>query len=154
VISAPPWVSGFYKRAVEAAGVAVSIPPKVDPRLRKLLRSFTVSAPGIGISVELLDEVRESRLSLHEKIEAAHLALTRAAAVLEELQTNLSEQAHEVEKARSEYEHYAELAQIEEEQAKSLLHEIGRSGRRERWIQILAGIATAIVFFVIGFFVG
>jgi hypothetical protein len=103
---------------------------------------------------DLLKELESSRTELGVKVKRAASALEDASRLVAELQETLREKIAQVETLRAEYEKYQQLASIEEDKAKALIHQlqeaVGENQARERWIALLINVVAGLLVFVLG----
>ena len=107
---------------------------------------------------EVLLSFRRSGEAVSDEVSAAQAALADAQRVVAELQQTLAESVAKMTSAKAEYEHYAELAKVEQEKARPLIAQMDRALAkrvwRERGFAILIHLAVGAAFFLVGFFVG
>jgi ElaB/YqjD/DUF883 family membrane-anchored ribosome-binding protein len=112
------------------------------------LRSSGVLGRGLRLSVlafpidaaELLVRQRPSLRT--QNLRRAVAALEEASTLIAELDRDLKQRTEQLTALQQEYEHYSELATVEEEKARALLEEVEETVQRGRWRE--RGIAAAI----------
>ncbi len=94
----------------------------LDKVLRIFLRIVPI-LPGPEL-YDLLNEVKNSRSELDQKVEKAASSLNEASHLVSELEKALTERMEKVNKLRDEYSKFSELAEIEEKKAEALIKQI------------------------------
>lgn len=117
-----------------------------------LLRSIPI-LPGPEI-YDLLKDLQRSRGELGEKVKRAASALEDAFNIVKELEGELTTKVRQVERLKTQYERYQQLATVEEGKAKALIEQLqltlGAGRSRERWIALAINIVAGIIVFVLG----
>jgi predicted RNase H-like nuclease (RuvC/YqgF family) len=103
---------------------------------------------------DLLKDLQSSRTELGGKVKRAAAALENASTLVAELQAELTTKVEQVEKLKTEYERYQQLASVEEGKAKALVEQLqqtlGAGRSRERWIALAINIVAGIIVFILG----
>lgn len=122
-------------------------------KVARLILRMVPIVPGPEI-YDLARDLQRSRGKLDQKVTRATTALQDASTLVSELQSELTERVDRVQKLKVEYEHYQQLAMIEEPKAKALIYQLqealstGRS--RERLIALAINLAAGFIVFVSG----
>lgn len=131
-----------------------SKPPSID--WDKVLHLVLRTIPGVP-GPELYDIVRDlqrSRGDLNDKVNRAATSLREASQLVADLQGELTKKLDQVQKLKSEYEGYHQLATVEQEKAKALIQQmqkaLGAGQSRERWIALAINLLAGIIDFVLG----
>ena len=123
-----------------------------DKVARLFLRSISV-LPGPEI-YDLLKDLQSSRTELGDKVKRAASALEAASKLVAELEAELTTKVGQVEKLKTEYERYQQLATVEEGKAKALIEQLqltlGAGRSRERWIALVINIVAGTIVFILG----
>jgi hypothetical protein len=123
-----------------------------DKVVRLFLRTIPLS-PGPEI-YDLLKDLQRSRGELGEKVKRAASALEDASNIVTELEGELTTKVRQVERLKTQYERYQQLATVEEGKAKALIEQLqltlGAGRSRERWIALAINIVAGIIVFVLG----
>ena len=102
----------------------------------------------------LIRSVNQSRLDVEKQVEEAVSSLQRSSQLIRELEDSLSSRTDRLKELQAEYQKYAELSKISEEQASALIKqiggELGRSAKRERLISFLINLVAGSILFVLG----
>jgi len=109
--------------------------------------------PGVVI-INLVKELQNSPLKLNEKVNRAVESIRIASLLVADLERELSSKLEQVEKLKTEYERYQQLATVEEQKARAFIQEMQQlviaSQRRERLVALAINILAGIVVFVVG----
>jgi hypothetical protein len=103
---------------------------------------------------DLVKDLRKSRGQLNDKVTRAAVSLHEASQLVADLQGELTQKLDQVQRLKSEYERYQQLATVEEEKAKALIQEmqtvLGAGQTRERWNALGINFVAGIIVFVLG----
>jgi hypothetical protein len=103
---------------------------------------------------DLVKDLQKSREELNVKVTRATVSLREASQLVTDLQGELTQKLDQVQKLKSEYERYQQLATVEEQKAKALIQQmqkaLGAGQTRERWIALAINLFAGIVVFVLG----
>ena len=103
---------------------------------------------------DLLKDLQTSRTELGEKVTRVATALENASKLVAELEAELATKVEQVDRLKTEYERYQQLATLEEGKAKALIEQlqliIGAGRPRERWIALVINIVADIIVFILG----
>jgi hypothetical protein len=104
-----------------------------------------------GVFVEVAAPRRDLR---EENLKRAVAALEEASALVGALDEDLRNRMVQLERLRGDYEHYSQLAALEEEKAAAVLEEVqktvGRGRKREWVIAAIINLSTGILLFFLG----
>lgn len=125
--------------------------------LKEIVRIFWSTIPFGTIGVDLravVKDIQRSRGELGEKVERAAAALVDASILVSELEDELTTRVAKVDRLKTEYERYQQLATVEEGKAQALIEQLqltlGAGRSRERWIALGMNLAAGVVVFVLG----
>ncbi|HEV7890710.1 MAG TPA: hypothetical protein VGP08_08725 [Pyrinomonadaceae bacterium] len=113
--------------------------------------------PTAGLYTAIAD-LKRSRESIDDKIQRASQSLQEASQLVLELEQSLEERTEKLTYLRDEVEKYSQLAEIEENKAAAIIHQLeftlNKGKTRERWVSLIINLVAGVIIFIIGIVLG
>jgi len=130
---------------------------KMFDRLYRIMLRMVPLVPGPEI-LDLVIDLRKSRTDLDTKIARAQQSLQETSALIDELESGLSQRVDKLNKLKAEYDKYSRLAELEEEKASAVVQQIefaiGRNRGKERLIALALNLFAGLIVFALGVLLG
>ena len=127
--------------------------------MKKVSRLLLRSIPFIPVPelFDILSEINKSNDSMNMKIENAYNSLRETTDLINDLENDLTNRTENITKLKTEYEKYANLAKIEESEAKALINQLestfNKGKNKERVISIIISLGCGLIIFLLGIWV-